>query len=287
MRPTAGNPQVAAGSAAAAAVSVQETEAEPLIKVRDLTVEFRTQSLVRAVHGISYAMAAGEHVGLVGESGSGKSASALALVRLLPRTATVSGSVELAGRELMTLSESELREVRGGQVGIVYQDPFSSLSPRLPIENIIGEGLEVHFKDISKSEREDRIVQSMRDVALDPDTRHRYPHEFSGGQRQRVSIARAMVLAPEFVVLDEPTSALDLSVQAQIVDLLRGLQEKYSLSYMFISHDLRVVKAMAHDLIVMKDGQIVEQGAATAIFDSPQKSYTKRLLNAALNLKAV
>ena len=139
MRPTAGDPQVAAGSAAVAAVSVQETEAEPLIEVHDLTVEFRTQSLVRAVHGISYAMAAGEHVGLVGESGSGKSASALALVRLLPRTATVSGSVELAGRELMTLSESELREVRGDQVGIVYQDPFSSLNPVLTIGRQITE----------------------------------------------------------------------------------------------------------------------------------------------------
>jgi microcin C transport system ATP-binding protein len=156
----------------------------------------------------------------------------------------------------------------------------------MSVQGIIGEGLKVHQPDISGSEREDRVIEALKDVGLDPDTRNRYPHEFSGGQRQRISIARAMVLNPEFVVLDEPTSALDLSVQAQIVDLLRELQEKYTLSYMFISHDLRVVRAMAHELIVMKDGKVVESGSAQKVFDNPQEEYTKTLLEAALNLKA-
>ena len=168
---------------------------------------------------------------------------------------------------------------------IVFQDPFSSLSPRMSVQGIIGEGLKVHHLDMSRSEREDRVIEALRDVGLDPDTRNRYPHEFSGGQRQRISIARAMVLNPEFMVLDEPTSALDLSVQAQIVDLLRELQEKYTLSYMFISHDLRVVRAMAHELIVMKDGKVVESGSAKTVFDNPQEDYTKTLMEAALNLK--
>ena len=272
------------------AIAANDSNA-PIIQADNLKIWFPKQknffgkptAWVKAVDDISLTCRKGQTLGVVGESGSGKSTLGYGLLGLQQ---IYDGSVRFHDKTISNIGRKAFRPLRD-KLQIVFQDPFSSLSPRLPIENIIGEGLEVHFKDISKSEREDRIVQSMRDVALDPDTRHRYPHEFSGGQRQRVSIARAMVLAPEFVVLDEPTSALDLSVQAQIVDLLRGLQEKYSLSYMFISHDLRVVKAMAHDLIVMKDGQIVEQGAATAIFDSPQKSYTKRLLNAALNLKAV
>jgi microcin C transport system ATP-binding protein len=169
---------------------------------------------------------------------------------------------------------------------IVFQDPFGSLSPRMSVGAIIGEGLEVHRKTISKDAREELIIKALEAVHMDPETRHRYPHEFSGGQRQRIAIARALALEPEFIVLDEPTSALDVSVQAQIVDLLRELQQKHGLSYMFISHDLRVVRAMAHDLIVMKNGKVVESGPAAAIFANPQQPYTKTLLEAALNLKA-
>jgi microcin C transport system ATP-binding protein len=156
----------------------------------------------------------------------------------------------------------------------------------MSVQNIIAEGLKVHMSEISPAEREDRVIHVLDDVGLDPDTRHRYPHEFSGGQRQRISIARAMVLQPEFVVLDEPTSALDLSVQAQIVDLLRSLQEKYNLAYMFISHDLRVVRTMSHEVLVMKDGKVIEQGLSDQIFDNPKKDYTIDLMEAALNLRA-
>ena len=241
----------------------------------------KTTSWVKAVDDISLTCRKGQTLGVVGESGSGKSTlgyGILGLQRILD------GHVTFRDQTISGLKKKQYASLRS-KLQIVFQDPFSSLSPRFPISSIIGEGLEVHFKDISKSEREDRIIQAMRDVALDPDMRSRYPHEFSGGQRQRISIARAMVLAPEFVVLDEPTSALDLSVQAQIVDLLRDLQEKYELSYMFISHDLRVVKAMSHDLIVMKNGKIIEQGTAQEVFDNPQKEYTQTLLNAALSLK--
>ena len=169
----------------------------------------------------------------------------------------------------------------------MFQDPYSSLSPRLSVGQIIGEGLSIHRKGLSSNEREALVIEALENAQMDPETRHRYPHEFSGGQRQRISIARALVLHPEFIVLDEPTSALDLSVQAEIVDLLRKLQDERDLSYMFISHDLRVVRAMAHDLIVMKDGKVVESGAAADIFDNPQEEYTKALLEAALNLKTV
>ena len=168
---------------------------------------------------------------------------------------------------------------------IVFQDPFSALSPRMSIADIIGEGLKVHFPDLNAKARDDKVVQALKDVHLDPDTRHRYPHEFSGGQRQRVAIARAMVLEPKFVVLDEPTSALDVSVQVEIIDLLRELQEKHDLAYLFISHDLRVVRAMAHDLIVMQNGKVVESGKAEDIFNAPKEEYTQTLLDAALNLK--
>ena len=167
----------------------------------------------------------------------------------------------------------------------VFQDPLSALSPRISIADIIGEGLKVHRPDLDAKGRDEQVVQSLKDVHLDPDTRHRYPHEFSGGQRQRVAIARAMVLHPKFVVLDEPTSALDVSVQVEIIDLLRELQEKHDLAYLFISHDLRVVRAMAHDLIVMKNGKVVESGKAEEIFNNPKELYTKTLLEAALNLK--
>lgn len=168
---------------------------------------------------------------------------------------------------------------------VVFQDPFSSLSPRLSVAQIIGEGLGIHRPSLDVDTRELMVINALKSVAMDPETRHRYPHEFSGGQRQRISIARAMVLEPDFIVLDEPTSALDVSVQAEIVDLLRALQDKHGLSYMFISHDLRVVRAMAHDLIVMKNGKVVESGTAADIFNAPREEYTRTLLEAALNLK--
>jgi len=262
----------------------------PLLAAQNVTVHFpkgknflgKPAAWVRAVDGVDVTCRPGRTLGVVGESGSGKSTLGFALLRL---TALTAGTIRFGGTEITGFDRKAMRPLRR-RMQIVFQDPFSSLSPRMSIQNIIGEGLEVHEPDLGRSGREDRVVAALRDVGLDPDTRHRYPHEFSGGQRQRVAIARAMVLRPEFVVLDEPTSALDLSVQAQIVDLLRDLQEKYTLSYLFISHDLRVVRAMAHEVLVMKDGKIVESGPAAAIFDHPKQDYTRDLMDAALNLKA-
>jgi microcin C transport system ATP-binding protein len=170
---------------------------------------------------------------------------------------------------------------------IVFQDPFGSLSPRLSLADIVAEGLEVHEPKLTRAEREAKVIAALGEVGLDPETRFRYPHEFSGGQRQRISIARALVLAPKFIVLDEPTSALDMSVQAQVVDLLRDLQARRNLAYLFISHDLKVVKALANEVIVMKDGKVVEQGPAAEIFAAPRSPYTQALLAAAFNLEAV
>ena len=259
-----------------------------IMQARDIKVYFPRQKnffgkvneWVKAVDGIDVVCRAGQTVGVVGESGSGKTTLGLAMLRLI----SSQGEIKFKDKIISEFDRDDMRPLRS-KMQIVFQDPFGSLSPRLSIAQIIGEGLEVHCKNISKSAREELVVQALRDVNLEPDTRHRYPHEFSGGQRQRIAIARAMVLQPEFLVLDEPTSALDVSVQAQIVDLLRGLQEKYNLAYMFISHDLRVVRAMAHDLIVMKDGKVVEQGPAQALFDNPQTEYTKALLDAAISLK--
>ena len=190
------------------------------------------------------------------------------------------------GRDLYALSKRDLRDVRQG-MQIVFQDPYGSLSPRMSIADIVAEGLDIHRLVSDAAERERRVIETLNEVGIDPATRNRYPHEFSGGQRQRIAVARAMILKPKFVVLDEPTSALDMSVQAQIVDLLRTLQKKHDLAYLFISHDLRVVKALSHHIIVMKDGQVVEQGLATEIFAHPREDYTKALLAAALNLEPV
>ncbi|MCB9990592.1 MAG: ABC transporter ATP-binding protein [Rhodospirillales bacterium] len=242
----------------------------------------KAQSWVKAVDGIDLTCRAGQTVGVVGESGSGKSTLGYALLRL---THPTEGTIRYKDEDITNFGRNEMRPLRR-KMQIVFQDPFSSLSPRMSVQGIIGEGLKVHHPQISDNERAERVIAALEDVGLDPSTRHRYPHEFSGGQRQRISIARAMVLEPEFVVLDEPTSALDLSVQAQIVDLLRDLQQKYNLAYMFISHDLRVVRAMAHDVLVMKDGKIVESGPGAQIFDAPEQDYTKDLMEAALNLKA-
>ena len=241
----------------------------------------RTVDHIRAVDGISVRVRAGHTVGVVGESGSGKTTLGLALLRL---TAS-QGAIRFDGADIQGRSRADMRPLRR-QMQVVFQDPFGSLSPRLSIGDIVAEGLKIH-RIGTAAERESMIATALEEVGLDPATRHRYPHEFSGGQRQRVAIARAMVLKPRFVVLDEPTSALDMSVQAQIVDLLRDLQARHGLAYLFISHDLKVVRALSNEVIVMKDGKVVEQGPTEAIFAAPREPYTRALLAAALNLEAV
>lgn len=235
---------------------------------------------VHAVDNISLAIREKQTLGVVGESGSGKTTLGLALLKLTKS----SGKILFEGKDIGDTHGDDLRALRA-RMQIVFQDPFGSLSPRMSVGQIIGEGLDVHCKSFSKSEREDMVVEALKDVKLDPQTRHRFPHEFSGGQRQRVSIARALVLRPRFIILDEPTSALDVSVQAQVVDLLQELQEKHTLSYMFISHDLRVVRAVSHHILVMKDGKMVEYGKAADVFDHPQTAYTKALMEASLHLR--
>ena len=238
----------------------------------------RTKGYVKAVNDASIAVRAGETVGIVGESGSGKTTLALAIMRLIGSE----GTITFRGQDLRAWSTRELRRLRS-EMQIVFQDPYGSLSPRMTCEQIIAEGLGVHGSPDGRPHR-DAVIEVMREVGLDPATMHRYPHEFSGGQRQRIAIARAMVLRPKLVVLDEPTSALDKTVQVQIVSLLRDLQRKYNLAYLFISHDLKVVRAMSHQVIVMKQGDVVEYGSADQIFQAPQSDYTKRLLSAAFDL---
>ena len=237
---------------------------------------------VKAVDGISLEIREGQTVGVVGESGSGKTTLGLALLRLI----SSDGPIEFEGQKIEGLRSRELRSLRR-EMQVVFQDPYGSLSPRMSIAQIIEEGLKVHKIGENAAARDEIIVTVMQEVGLDSATRHRYPHEFSGGQRQRVAIARALVLRPKFIVLDEPTSALDRSVQAQIIDLLRGLQEKYKLAYLFISHDLKVVRAISNHVIVMRDGKVIEQGPADEIFDRPTKDYTKALMAAAFDLAAV
>jgi microcin C transport system ATP-binding protein len=241
----------------------------------------RTVGHVKAVDGISVTVREGHTVGVVGESGSGKTTLGLALLRLQASQ----GVIEFDARDIQGDSGRDLRGLRR-EMQVVFQDPFGSLSPRLSIGQIVAEGLEVHDMGGGPGGREALIIEALEEVGLDPETRHRYPHEFSGGQRQRVAIARAMVLKPRFVVLDEPTSALDMSVQAQIVDLLRDLQARHRLAYLFISHDLTVVRALSDELIVMRDGKVVEQGSARQIFESPQQAYTRALMAAAFDLEA-
>ncbi|MGQ0528004.1 MAG: ABC transporter ATP-binding protein [Alphaproteobacteria bacterium] len=241
----------------------------------------KTSQWVRAVDGIDLAARQGHTIGIVGESGSGKTTLGLGLLKLLH----AKGVIKFEDRDISAWSRKQMRPLRE-DMQIVFQDPYGSLSPRMSVGQIIGEGLDIHRRNLSRAEKDKLVIEALESVYMEPATRHRYPHEFSGGQRQRIAIARAIVLAPKIIVLDEPTSALDLSVQAQIVDLLRELQEKHNLTYLFISHDLRVVRAMAHDLIVMKDGKIVESGTAEAVFASPREPYTKALLKAALHLKS-
>jgi microcin C transport system ATP-binding protein len=240
----------------------------------------RTVDHVRAVDGVDIAAHEGQTVGVVGESGSGKTTLGLALLRLQRSQ----GRITFRGRELQGLRESALRPLRR-EMQVVFQDPYGSLSPRLSVAQILEEGLRVHGVGQSRAERDALIVEALGEVGLDPKSRDRYPHEFSGGQRQRIALARVLVLKPRFVVLDEPTSALDMSVQAQIVDLLRELQARHQLTYLFISHDLRVVRALSDQVLVMKDGRVVEHGPADQVFEAPREPYTRALLAAALSLE--
>ncbi|MDR6954934.1 microcin C transport system ATP-binding protein [Ancylobacter sp. 3268] len=265
-----------------------QPDAELIMEAKDLKVWFpikagllrKTIGHVKAVNGVSVAIRKGETLGVVGESGSGKTTLGLALLRLI----SSDGPIVFMGSQIDTLGFKDMRAHRH-DMQIVFQDPFGSLSPRMSIADIIGEGLRVHRPELSADERDARVVEALGDVGLDPASRHRYPHEFSGGQRQRVAIARAIVLEPTFVVLDEPTSALDMIVQAQIVDLLRELQERRGLTYLFISHDLKVVAALASRLIVMRHGEVVEQGEAGPMFADPKTPYTRALFAAAFHLE--
>ena len=260
-----------------------------VMEARDLRVWFpikkgvvrRVIGHVKAVDGVSLEVRQGHTLGVVGESGSGKSSLGRALIRL----DSSDGVIRFAGNDIQGLGWKALRPLRR-QMQIVFQDPFGSLSPRLSVGQIVGEGLGVHGLGGSYEERRQMIGEVLVEVGLEPAMMERYPHEFSGGQRQRISIARALVLKPSFMVLDEPTSALDMSVQAQIVDLLRGLQERYGLAYLFISHDLRVVRALAHDIVVLRQGKVVEQGTADALFANPAEAYTRALMAAAFDLRA-
>ena len=242
----------------------------------------RTVDHVKAVDGVDLTLRAGQTLGVVGESGSGKTTLGLALSRLI----SSKGRISFIGKDINAFSYSEMRPLRD-RLQIVFQDPFGSLSPRMSIGEIIAEGLKVHEKQLTAEERDARVAWALEEVGLDPSTRWRYPHEFSGGQRQRIAIARAMVLKPRFVMLDEPTSALDMTVQAQVVDLLRDLQARHDLAYLFISHDLKVVKALANELIVMRGGKVVEKGPAAEVFAAPKADYTRALMAAAFNLEAV
>lgn len=263
-------------------VTVDE-QAPVILRAEELRVWFpirkgvmrRTVDHVKAVTDASFTLKAGHTLGIVGESGSGKTTLGLALLRLIESK----GLIECNGQRLDGLSQNAVRPMRR-QFQVVFQDPFGSLSPRMSIAQIISEGLDIHGIGTT-AEREQMVIQALQEVGLEPDTRHRYPHEFSGGQRQRVAIARALVLKPSLILLDEPTSALDRTVQGQVVELLRDLQRRHNLSYLFISHDLAVVRALSHELMVIRHGEIVEQGSAREIFASPQHEYTHELFEAA------
>ena len=232
---------------------------------------------VKAVDDVDVSVRPGETVGIVGESGSGKSTLGMCLLQLQ----RCDGEIRFEGRRLDGIAESALRPLRRN-FQVVFQDPFSSLSPRMTVEEIVGEGLRLHFPELNRQQRRERIVAVLEEVGLDAAMIWRYPHEFSGGQRQRIAIARAMVLEPKLVLLDEPTSALDVSVQKQVLELLRDLQRRHSISYLFISHDLKVVRAVSHRVMVMRAGRVVEAGPTEQLFENPRHEYTRTLLNAAL-----
>ncbi|MFK3723375.1 ABC transporter ATP-binding protein [Pseudomonas monteilii] len=255
----------------------------PLLEVRDLRVWFpirkgllrRTVDHVKAVENVHFSLPRGRTLGIVGESGSGKSTLGLAILRLIASQ----GQIRFDGQDLQGMDANQVRPLRR-QMQVVFQDPFGSLSPRMSVADIVGEGLRIHGIGDAESQQA-AIIAALQEVGLDPETRHRYPHEFSGGQRQRIAIARALVLKPALILLDEPTSALDRTVQRQVVELLRSLQQKYNLTYLFISHDLAVVKALSHQLMVIRQGQVVEQGEAETVFAAPRHPYTRQLLEAA------
>jgi len=263
-------------------------DAPVVVETRDLKVWFpikrgvmrRVVGHIKAVDGVSIGVRQGETLGIVGESGSGKTTLGLAILRLV----SSEGPIVFLGSTITGLTFRQMRPFRL-HMQIVFQDPYGSLSPRMSVSDIIEEGLWVHHPKLTRAQREERVVQALRDVGLDPETRFRYPHEFSGGQRQRIAVARAIVLEPTFVVLDEPTSALDMLIQAQIVELLRALQKRRNLTYIFISHDLRVVAALASRLVVMRHGKVVEEGPAAELFARPTSDYTRALLAAAFNLE--
>jgi len=268
---------------------VTQPDAPVILRAEDMRIWFpikrgfmrKTVGHVKAVDGLSLQLRAGQTLGIVGESGSGKTTLGLALIKLIRSQ----GLIEFDGARIDQLSAAQMRPLRA-HMQIVFQDPFGSLSPRMSIADIVGEGLAIQRPELSYEERRECVAHALADTGLDPQAMDRYPHEFSGGQRQRIAIARAVVLEPRCIVLDEPTSALDMSVQAQIVDLLRDLQRRRNLAYLFISHDLKVVRALANDLIVMRQGQIVESGPAADIFSHPQHEYTKALFAAAFNIEA-
>jgi microcin C transport system ATP-binding protein len=265
-----------------------QPHAPVVIETNDLKVWFpikrgvlrKTVGHIKAVDGVSVAVRKGETLGVVGESGSGKTTLGLAILRLI----SSDGPIVFLGKKIQGLRFKQMRPFRS-DMQIVFQDPYGSLSPRMSITDIIEEGLWVHHPKMSDEERERRVIQALVDVGLDPETRFRYPHEFSGGQRQRIALARAVVLEPTFVVLDEPTSALDMLIQAQMVDLLRDLQKRRNLTYLFISHDLRVVAALSSRLVVMRHGKVVEEGPAAELFEQPKSDYTRALFAAAFELE--
>jgi len=266
-----------------------DSEAPTVLQATGLNVRYSVgkgwlggRRYFEAVKAATLEVRAGETLGVVGESGSGKTTLGLALLRLLSSR----GAIVFGGRDLQAMRARAIKPLRR-DLQIVFQDPYGSLSPRLTVCEIVEEGLRVHHREVPAPERRRRVSEVLVEVGLDPDTMDRYPHEFSGGQRQRISVARAMVLRPKLVVLDEPTSALDASVQAQIVELLRALQVRHRLAYIFISHDLKVVRALAHRILVLRDGEVVEQGAARTILDHPSCDYTRALIAAAFELRAV
>jgi microcin C transport system ATP-binding protein len=263
-------------------------DAPILVRTDDLKVWFpikrgvmrKVVGHIKAVDGISIELHKGETLGVVGESGSGKTTLGLAILRLI----SSEGPVVFMGETIQGLKFKQMRPFRRN-MQVVFQDPYGSLSPRMSVSDIVEEGLWVHHPHLKRRECERRVVEALKDVGLDPETRFRYPHEFSGGQRQRIALARALVLEPTFIVLDEPTSALDMLIQAQMVDLLRDLQKRHDLTYMFISHDLRVVAALASRLLVLRHGKVVEEGAAAELFKKPTSDYTRALFAAAFNLE--
>ena len=258
---------------------------QPLLESKGLTVDFEVgkrwffqqPNLFNAVNNADIRILPGQTLGVVGESGSGKSTLAMALLRMVDSK----GDINFLGQAINHYDQNAMLPLRK-DIQVVFQDPFGSLSPRLCIADIISEGLKVH-QNLSPAEREQKVIDILQEVDLNPDIRHRYPHEFSGGQRQRIAIARAVILEPKLIILDEPTSALDRSIQVQVLDLLKNLQRNHQLSYIFISHDLQVVRSISHHTIVMKDGNIIESGSSDDIFNRPQHSYTKNLLAAALS----